>query len=61
MESVAVFTRPLDEMVLGANALAEGTRSNHANHLKGAAGSLAALAWIGYTDKNCGGYQFLTF
>uniref|UniRef100_A0ACD6AGK3 Uncharacterized protein n=1 Tax=Avena sativa TaxID=4498 RepID=A0ACD6AGK3_AVESA len=53
-ESVAVFMGPLNETVLEANTLAEGTRSNYANHLKAAAGSLAALAWIGYTGKGCG-------
>ncbi|XP_051205009.1 cyclase-associated protein 1 isoform X2 [Lolium perenne] len=54
VESMAVFMGPLNETVLEANTLAEGTRSNHANHLKAAAGSLAALAWIGYTGKGCG-------
>lgn len=53
-EAMAVFMAPLNEIVMEANALAEGTRSNHANHLKAAAGSLAALAWIGYTGKGCG-------
>lgn len=53
MDSMAAFMGPLNEVVLEANALAEGTRSNHANHLKAAAGSLAALAWIGYTGKDC--------
>lgn len=54
MDSMAAFMGPLNEVVLEANALAEGTRSNHANHLKAAVGSLAALAWIGYTGKDCG-------
>ena len=45
---------PLNVTILEANALAEGTRSSYANHLKAAAGSLAALAWIGYTGKGCG-------
>ncbi|OEL18029.1 Cyclase-associated protein 1 [Dichanthelium oligosanthes] len=54
MESIATFMGPLNEVILEANALAEGTRSSHANHLKAAAGSLAALAWIGYTGKGCG-------
>jgi adenylyl cyclase-associated protein len=54
---MAVFMGPLNETVLEANTLAEGTRSNYANHLKAAAGSLAALAWIGYTGKGCGEYQ----
>ncbi|XP_062196366.1 cyclase-associated protein 1-like [Phragmites australis] len=54
MESMLSFMGPLNETILEANALAEGTRSNHANHLKAAAGSLAALAWIGYTGKGCG-------
>lgn len=51
---MAAFMEPLNEVVLEANALAEGKRLNHANHLKAAAGSLAALAWIGYTGKDCG-------
>ncbi|CAL5005951.1 unnamed protein product [Urochloa decumbens] len=54
VESLAAFMGPLNETILEANALAEGTRSSHANHLKAAAGSLAALAWIGYTGKGCG-------
>jgi hypothetical protein len=54
---MAVFMGPLNETVLEANTLAEGTRSSHANHLKAAAGSLAALAWIGYTGKGCGECQ----
>ncbi|CAD6245300.1 unnamed protein product [Miscanthus lutarioriparius] len=54
MESVTTFMGPLNETILEANALAEGTRSIYANHLKAAAGSLAALAWIGYTGKGCG-------
>ncbi|KAF8769413.1 hypothetical protein HU200_006442 [Digitaria exilis] len=54
MESMATFLGPLNETILEANALAEGTRSSHANHLKASAGSLAALAWIGYTGKGCG-------
>lgn len=52
-----MFMGPLNETILEANALAEGTRSIYANHLKAAAGSLAALAWIGYTGKGCGKYQ----
>ncbi|KAF0900339.1 hypothetical protein E2562_030627 [Oryza meyeriana var. granulata] len=54
MDSIATFMGPLNETILEANALAEGKRSSHANHLKAAAGSLAALAWIGYTGKDCG-------
>ncbi|CAO2206890.1 unnamed protein product [Urochloa humidicola] len=54
IESLAAFMGPLNETIMEANALAEGTRSSHANHLKAAAGSLAALAWIGYTGKGCG-------
>ncbi|BAF23848.1 cyclase-associated protein 1 [Oryza sativa Japonica Group] len=54
VDSIAVFMGPLNETILEANSLAEGTRSSHGNHLKAAAGSLAALAWIGYTGKGCG-------
>ncbi|KAG8087488.1 hypothetical protein GUJ93_ZPchr0010g8795 [Zizania palustris] len=54
MDSMAAFMVPLNEIILEANALADGTRSSHANHLKAAAGSLAALALIGYTGKDCG-------
>ncbi|PWZ53880.1 Cyclase-associated protein 1 [Zea mays] len=54
MESVTTFMGPLNEAILEANALAERTSSIYANHLKAAAGSLAALAWIGYTGKGCG-------
>ncbi|KAL5231266.1 hypothetical protein ABZP36_030042 [Zizania latifolia] len=54
MDSMAAFMVPLNETILEANALADGTRSSHANHLKAAAGSLAALTWIGYTGKDCG-------
>jgi adenylyl cyclase-associated protein len=54
VDSIAVFMGPLNETILEANSLAEGTRSSHGNHLKAVAGSLAALAWIGYTGKGCG-------
>uniref|UniRef100_A0A9I9DL84 CAP N-terminal domain-containing protein n=1 Tax=Cucumis melo TaxID=3656 RepID=A0A9I9DL84_CUCME len=37
-----------------ANALTEGRRSDFFNHLKAAADSLSALAWIAFTGKDCG-------
>ncbi|KAL9670386.1 hypothetical protein QQ045_007937 [Rhodiola kirilowii] len=37
-----------------AGAMAEGKPSDFFNHLKSAADSLSALAWIAYTGKDCG-------
>ncbi|KAL3722529.1 hypothetical protein ACJRO7_034841 [Eucalyptus globulus] len=48
------FLKPLNEVIMKANALTEGRRSDFFNHLKAAADSLAALAWIAYTGKDCG-------
>jgi len=48
------FLKPLNEVIVKANALTEGRRSDFFNHLKAAADSLAALAWIAYTGKDCG-------
>jgi adenylyl cyclase-associated protein len=44
----------LNEVIIKANAMTEGRRSDFFNHLKAAADSLTALAWIAYTGKDCG-------
>ncbi|XP_034681769.1 cyclase-associated protein 1 [Vitis riparia] len=51
---MAEFLKPLHEVIMKANALTEGRRSDFFNHLKTAADSLTALAWIAYTGKDCG-------
>ncbi|KAJ8637049.1 hypothetical protein MRB53_011316 [Persea americana] len=51
---LAEFLKPLNEVVMKANSLTEGKPSEFFNHLKTAAGSLAALFWIAYTGKGCG-------
>ncbi|XP_072973555.1 cyclase-associated protein 1-like [Typha angustifolia] len=48
------FLKPLNGVILKANALTEGRRPDYFNHLKAAADSLTALAWIAYTGKDCG-------
>lgn len=48
------FLKPLNEVIGKANALTEGRRSEVFNHLKSAADSLTALAWIAYSGKDCG-------
>ncbi|KAA8531385.1 hypothetical protein F0562_006119 [Nyssa sinensis] len=48
------FLKPLNEVITKATALTEGRRSDFFNHLKTAADSLTALAWIAYTGKDCG-------
>ncbi|KAL6218586.1 hypothetical protein ACLB2K_011796 [Fragaria x ananassa] len=48
------FLKPLNEVITKANKLTEGRRSDFFNHLKSAADSLSALAWIAYTGKDCG-------
>ncbi|XP_038990052.1 cyclase-associated protein 1-like isoform X1 [Phoenix dactylifera] len=48
------FLKPLNELILKASALTEGRRSDYFNHLKAAADSLTALAWIAYLGKDCG-------
>ncbi|KAG6484934.1 hypothetical protein ZIOFF_053459 [Zingiber officinale] len=50
----AEFLRPLNNVIAKANSLTEGKRSEYFNHLKAVADSLTALAWIGYTGKDCG-------
>lgn len=51
---LAEFLKPLNEVIMKANAMTEGRRSDFFNHLKSAADSLTALAWIAYTGKDCG-------
>lgn len=55
LQGLAQFLAPLNEVITKANALTEGRRSDYFNHLKTAADSLTALAWIAYTGKDCGG------
>ncbi|KAL5704585.1 F-actin-capping protein subunit alpha [Ranunculus cassubicifolius] len=50
----AEFLKPLNEVIMKANTMTEGKRSDFFNHLKTASDSLAALAWIAYTGKDCG-------
>ncbi|XAR59536.1 hypothetical protein NMG60_11015400 [Bertholletia excelsa] len=54
MEGLAEFLKPLNEVIMKANAMTEGSRSDFFNHLKAATDSLTALAWIAYTGKDCG-------
>ncbi|KAG6709523.1 hypothetical protein I3842_06G136500 [Carya illinoinensis] len=51
---LAEFLKPLNGVIMKANKLTEGRRSDFFNHLKSAADSLSALAWIAYTGKECG-------
>jgi len=48
------FLKPLNDVVTKATKLTEGRRSDFFNHLKAAADSLSALAWIAYAGKDCG-------
>ncbi|KDP46247.1 hypothetical protein JCGZ_10087 [Jatropha curcas] len=54
LAGLAEFLKPLNEVIMKANAMTEGRRSDFFNHLKSAADSLTALAWIAYTGKDCG-------
>lgn len=54
LAGLAEFLKPLNEVIMKANALTEGRRSDFFNHLKAAADSLSALAWIAFTGKDCG-------
>ncbi|KAJ6310663.1 hypothetical protein OIU76_015394 [Salix suchowensis] len=54
LAGLAEFLKPMNEVVMKANAMTEGRRSDFFNHLKAAADSLAALFWIAYTGKECG-------
>ncbi|KAJ6827121.1 cyclase-associated protein 1-like [Iris pallida] len=54
MVGLAEFLKPLNDVMVKANSLTEGKRSDVFNHLKAAADSLSALAWIAYSGKDCG-------
>uniref|UniRef100_A0A803LDS2 Adenylyl cyclase-associated protein n=1 Tax=Chenopodium quinoa TaxID=63459 RepID=A0A803LDS2_CHEQI len=54
MAGLGEFLKPLNEVIMKANALTEGRRSDFFNHQKSISDSLAALAWIAYTGKDCG-------
>ncbi|XP_015892687.3 cyclase-associated protein 1 [Ziziphus jujuba] len=54
LAGLAEFLKPLNDVIMKANSLTEGRRSDFFNHLKSAADSLSALAWIAYTGKECG-------
>lgn len=54
LAGLAEFLKPLNEVIIKANALTEGRRSDFFNHLKSAGDSLSALAWIAFTGKDCG-------
>uniref|UniRef100_A0A2P2IPW5 Adenylyl cyclase-associated protein n=1 Tax=Rhizophora mucronata TaxID=61149 RepID=A0A2P2IPW5_RHIMU len=54
LAGLAEFLKPLNEAIMKTNAMTEGRRSDFFNHLKAAADSLTALAWIAYTGKDCG-------
>ncbi|XP_009605961.1 cyclase-associated protein 1 [Nicotiana tabacum] len=47
------FLKPLNDAIVKATRMTEG-RPDFFNHLKSAADSLSALAWIAYTGKDCG-------
>ncbi|CAL0318946.1 unnamed protein product [Lupinus luteus] len=51
---LAVFLKPLNEVITKATVMTEGRRSDFFNHLKAVADSLSALAWIAFTGKDCG-------
>lgn len=54
MAGLAEFLKPLNDVIVKANKMTEGRRSDFFNHLKTAADSLTALAWIAFTGKDCG-------
>lgn len=54
MAGLMEFLKPLNEVISKASSLTEGRRSDFPHHLKTGADSLAALAWIAYTGKDCG-------
>ena len=59
MAGLAEFLKPLNEVIMKANAMTEGRRSDFLNHLKSAGDSLSALAWIAYTGKDCGMWMYV--
>ncbi|PKA51365.1 hypothetical protein AXF42_Ash002730 [Apostasia shenzhenica] len=54
LEDLALFLKPLNELIVKAHAMTEGRRSDFFNHVKALADSLTALAWIAYLGKDCG-------
>lgn len=54
MAGLAEFLKPLNEVIMKVNSMAEARGSEFINHFKSAAESLSALAWIAYTGKDCG-------
>ncbi|KAK5837887.1 hypothetical protein PVK06_006614 [Gossypium arboreum] len=54
MAGLAEFLKPLNEVIMTVNSMAEARGSEFINHFKSAAESLSALAWIAYTGKDCG-------
>ncbi|XP_023511481.1 cyclase-associated protein 1-like [Cucurbita pepo subsp. pepo] len=54
LAGLAGFFKPLNEVILKANALTAGRRTEFFNHLKTVADALSALAWIAYTGKESG-------
>lgn len=61
MAGLVEFLKPLNEVIIKANAMTEGRRSDFFNHLKTVADSISALAWIAYTGKDCGKRTILLF
>lgn len=59
LAGLAGFFKPLNEVILKANALTAGRRTEFFNHLKTVADALSALAWIAYTGKESGVTMFL--
>ncbi|RRT60116.1 hypothetical protein B296_00025712 [Ensete ventricosum] len=47
LAGIAEFLKPLNNVMVKANSLTEGKRSDYFNHSKTVADSLTALAWIG--------------
>ncbi|KAA0037829.1 cyclase-associated protein 1-like [Cucumis melo var. makuwa] len=54
LAGLAEFLKQLNEVTMKANALIGGRRHDFFNHLKATADSLSALAWIAFTEKDCG-------
>ncbi|WOK95584.1 cyclase-associated protein 1-like [Canna indica] len=54
MAGLQEFLKPLNEVIVKANALTEGRRPEFFNHLKTAADSLTALVWVAFLGKDCG-------
>ncbi|KAJ3672854.1 hypothetical protein LUZ60_006228 [Juncus effusus] len=48
------FLKPLNDVLIKANALTEGRRPDYFNHIKTVADSLSALAWIAFLGKDLG-------